>query len=350
VTAPVATRADAPGRSYAGRTAALATQHGKDAIVAPPLAAVGLSVRTVVADTDRLGTFTRDIPRSLPPLGTAIAKARLAIADGTPLGLASEGSFGSHPGVPWATLDRELVVLVDDELDLFVVGSASSADVVIVSATVDVGTVDQVLERADLPRHALVVLPNEGLPRPIRKGLTEPDEVRRAVREAAAVSPDGLALVETDLRAHVCPSRRIVIAAAADDLARRLARSCPACGTPGWGPSGVVLGLLCDWCGGDVPVPRAETDACVACDHTRLRPVVEPAVRADAALSPRCTRERDARIVRHIRTAQEGGKSGNGSRSASVSLLGVGTARGVLHYWHAGAPRVVCRMKADELH
>ena len=51
--------------SYAGRRIALLTQHGKERVVAPVLRrALGCNVELVSGyDTDRLGTFTRDIPR-----------------------------------------------------------------------------------------------------------------------------------------------------------------------------------------------------------------------------------------------------------------------------------------------
>ena len=110
-----------PLRSYTGRAAVLATKHDKLPLVAPPLAAVGREVLAVAVDTDRLGTFTGEIPRPGSPRDTAIAKARLAMAaTGSSLGLASEGSIGPHPATPLLTVDVELLVLVDDELDILV--------------------------------------------------------------------------------------------------------------------------------------------------------------------------------------------------------------------------------------
>ncbi len=49
-------------------------------------------------------------------LETAVAKARLGMRQlGLPHGIASEGSFGPHPLVPFLAASTELIVLVDDD-------------------------------------------------------------------------------------------------------------------------------------------------------------------------------------------------------------------------------------------
>ncbi len=67
---------------YRSRTAALATQHGKERVVARPLwAALGLIV-TVPAEinTDLLGTFAGDVKRTGTPREVVIRKARLGMS------------------------------------------------------------------------------------------------------------------------------------------------------------------------------------------------------------------------------------------------------------------------------
>ena len=113
----VVTRTGQAWPLFAGRRAVLATKHGKLPLIAPPLAAaVGLDVTAVPVDTDTPGTFTGEVPRPGPPLATAVAKARLAMESAwVPLGLASEGSIGPHPDVPFCLTDAELVVLVSPD-------------------------------------------------------------------------------------------------------------------------------------------------------------------------------------------------------------------------------------------
>ena len=282
---------DYPGHPYAGRIAVLSTKHAKLPLVGPPLErAVGLRVDAVAVDTDTLGTFTGDIPRLGTPLDTAIAKARLGMgATGQVLGIASEGSIGPDPATSFVIVDRELVVLVDDDAGIIVWETHSSWDIVTTTRTVRPDEdLEPFLTQADFPTHQLIVRPNSGHAQPIYKGISSLGDLTTAVTECASVATDGLARVETDLRAHACPSRRAVIASAAERLACRIAARCPACGAPGWGRVDVLLGVPCAWCGTDIARPRAEIDGCPACEHRKNRPVIPPEARADPGECPAC--------------------------------------------------------------
>lgn len=282
---------NSPDHPYAGLVAVLATKHAKLPLIGPPLErVVGLRVETVAVDTDTLGTFTGDIPRLGSPLETAVAKARLGMAvTGRSLGIASEGSIGPDPAIPFVVADQELVVLVDDDADIIVWEAHSSWDIVAATTTVGPGdNLEQFLTKAGFPTHQLIVRPNSGEIRPIYKGIVSIGELTAAVAECAALATDGLACVETDLRAHVCPSRRTIIADAAERLALRLAARCPACGAPGWGRVDTMLGVPCDSCGTEVARPWAEIDGCLACEHRATRPVIPPETRADPRECPFC--------------------------------------------------------------
>lgn len=273
-----------PGHPYSGRVGVLATKHDKLPLIAPPLAnAVGLRVNAVAVDTDSLGTFTGDIPRQASPLDTAIAKARLGMsAAGQSLGLASEGSIGPDSAMAFVNADREIVVLVDDDNEIVVWESHASLDIIVASTSVGADEdMASFLSRADFPNHQLIVRPNRGALHPIYKGICSIDALAGAVRECAGIATDHLARVETDMRAHACPSRRAVIAAAAERLATRIATRCPSCRAPGWGRVHVVLGVPCARCGTEVARPRAEVDGCPSCEYTRGRPLISPQTRVD---------------------------------------------------------------------
>ncbi len=276
---------------YTGLVAILATKHGKIPLIAPPLERdIGLRVEAVAVDTDSLGTFTGDIPRQGSPLETAVAKARLGMdATGRALGLASEGSIGPHPAMPFVIADREIIVLVDDDNGIVVWEGYSSWDVVAAATSVEASSdLGEFLAEADFPNHQLIVRPNIGAVHPIHKGISSIEKLTAAIAECAAIANDGLARVENDLRAHACPSRQVVIAAAAERLAVRLASRCPACGAPGWGRIDVLLGVPCAWCGTEVTRPRAEIDGCPACEHRETRPVVSPDDLADPGECSNC--------------------------------------------------------------
>lgn len=274
--------------------AVLATRHDKLPLIAPAMADVlGLRVRAVDVDTDSLGTFAGEVERAGSMWDTAIAKARLGMVHtGVPIGLASEGSIGLDPVLPFAIGDTELVVLVDDRLGIVVGESHTSWDVVAVGRDVGPGdSIDDLLAQADFPAHGLIVRPAAptavATPGPIVKGVHDRVALEAAIVRCRADSADGLVRIETDLRAHHCPSRRPVIHAAASRLATRLARTCPACAAPGWGVVRRRPGARCAACGAETTVARAEVEGCARCEHEHEHPL-PGAAGVDPAHCPVC--------------------------------------------------------------
>ena len=93
---------------------ALGTMHGKEAVIAPPLAALGVTVVLAEVETDRFGTFSGEVARTGSMIEAARAKAQAAIAaTGLPVGLASEGAYGPHPHFSFLPFGRELLVWLD---------------------------------------------------------------------------------------------------------------------------------------------------------------------------------------------------------------------------------------------
>lgn len=87
-----------------GKTAVVATMHGKERVIIPTLAPLGLAfLPRPPIDTDRFGTFTRDIRRAGSQKEALAAKARagLAAAPEADYAVASEGALArpakSHP-------------------------------------------------------------------------------------------------------------------------------------------------------------------------------------------------------------------------------------------------------------
>ena len=261
--------------TYRGRHAVLATKHDKLPLIGPVLRErLGLCVQAAAVDTDALGTFTGEVPRLGTPWETAVAKARrgLAATRGR-LGLASEGTIGPVTALGLGVVATELVVLVDEDRGIVVGETAVGYDLTTVSMTLSPGEdPTPLLAAARVPPHHLIVRPAEGPRRPLVKGVGV-DGLSRAVERCAAASPDGRARVETDLRAHVCPSRRPLIRRAAVALGDRLARACPSCRTPGWGPTAVEIGVPCAWCSAEVDIVRSRIVGCVACPQQWVLPV-----------------------------------------------------------------------------
>jgi hypothetical protein len=278
---------------YAGAAIAIATLHGKAGALAPAFAAVG--ARLVPAedvDTDALGTFSGEIPRRLPPLDTAIEKARLGMrATGLPLGLATEGSFGPDPVLGFVPLHREIAVLVDDTRGLVIAESLASHETNLAGRTIAAADAldDAELTRWKFPSHALIVRAEPASPDAlVRKGLRDRVALDRAIAECLAASPEGRVRVETDMRAHLNPSRMARIAELAERLVHRLGSRCPQCDAPGFGPTGSEPGLPCSDCGAPTAMIRAEIHACTACGAREARPRGDGRTHADPAHCDLC--------------------------------------------------------------
>lgn len=260
--------------SLDGRLAAIATKHGKEALFGPPLHEhVGLTVVTAQVDTDLLGTFTGEVARVGTARDTARRKAELAIqhTDAT-IGIGSEGSFGPHPAIPFIPVDVELAVVIDIQLGLEVTESYAATDTNYSEITLDTPTVPQeFLDRVGFPEHALIVLPVTGF-EPLHKGLRDVESLSRAID--GCFESTGTARIQTDMRAHLNPSRSRAIGAVAEQLARRLAHRCPRCDAPGWGIVERTAGLPCGECGTPTDLIASNVFACArrSCSHQQHIP------------------------------------------------------------------------------
>jgi len=88
----------------------------------------------------------------------------------------------------------------------------------------DAPEVRDVLARIGWPEIRAMAIPDDrGNSRPAFKGIATRDELAAALAACAAASADGLAHLETDLRAHMNPTRMASIAIVADRLAAVLA-------------------------------------------------------------------------------------------------------------------------------
>ncbi len=262
---------------YQGRKASLATQHKKEQVIGPPLrAAVGLELSVPDdLDTDLLGTFSGEVNRQGTPREVALRKARWGTrASGLTLGLASEGSFGPHPQLMFVPADHELLVFIDEERNIEVVEQILSLQTNYAHHEAkNIEDLQAFLAGVQFPSHGLVVRPNSGLqPGLLFKGITDLPALEDALNRCAPASEDGLAQVETDMRAHMNPSRQRVLQELAVNLGHRLASLCPQCRNPGWGLVDVIKGLPCEQCGAETDLVKMEVHGCPRCQYRESYP------------------------------------------------------------------------------
>lgn len=241
-------------RYFQGRTIVIATMHHKERAIAPLLTeALGVQVQVPKHfDTDRFGTFTRDIERPGDQIATARLKAKAALAaTGETLAIASEGSFVPHPWLPGLPLDREIVLLLDAQHDLEIVGQVTSTTTNFRHKTVrSLAEAIAFAEAIGFPQHGLIAMTEQFTkdPNHIIKGITDYDHLQAAIDQLERQTIDGSVHLETDMRAHMNPTRMKVIAEATQDLLSSLQHSCPQCGTPGFVGRDRRPGLPCALC------------------------------------------------------------------------------------------------------
>ncbi|MEN9226444.1 MAG: hypothetical protein Q6L60_01790 [Thermostichus sp. HHBFW_bins_43] len=255
----------------------LATMHGKEQVIAPLLAQhLGIQVRVAALDTDLLGTFSRERPRPGDPLQTLRLKIERALqAHPARLGLASEGSFGPHPQIPWIPCNQEWVMLIDQEQHLELVGYAETTQTNYSHRWVH--NFQEALDFArqvGFPQHCLIALDDPEKPQVIHKGIQDEATLKQVVQELLG-RQQGIHL-ETDMRAMCNPTRLQVIASATQNLIAKAKSLCPACGIPGYWRIRSVSGLPCGQCGAPTPVAKAWVYGCSRCSHTHTEPVADP--------------------------------------------------------------------------
>jgi hypothetical protein len=272
---------------YAGSCFILTTKHAKSIAIAPQLwEKLGASVLEYVMDTDQLGTFSGEIERK----GTALECARRKcewlleqLGDKVEFALASEGSFGPHPFIPFLPCDQEILYFIDRRHGFHLHLSHLSEKTNYRTETVNsLEALQKLAQEAQFPSHALILRPNGRKTKaPIFKGVDTQSALEEAFKECIKNASKGKVFVETDMRAQFNPSRMGVISELADKLAKRLSTPCPKCSTPGWGKVRVEQGLECTLCGSETELVKSEIFGCVKCDHEETTGRADGLINAD---------------------------------------------------------------------
>jgi len=228
-------------QAYRGACFILTTKHAKSIAIAPAFnEKLGASMLEYEVDTDTLGAFSGEVERQGNALECARRKcewALEALGEKADYFIASEGSFGPHPHIPFLPCNQEILYFIDRNrgFHLHLVHMTEKTNYQM-KAIGSLEALHRFTASAQFPSHDLIVRPNDTkAPHLLFKGNDNEDMLREAFETSILHSADGLAWVETDMRAHCNPSRMQAIGELAAKMADRLATPCPACGTPGWG-------------------------------------------------------------------------------------------------------------------
>lgn len=262
--------------SYDDKTCVIATMHNKEKVIAPAFFdLLGLTIIKAEINTDQLGTFSGEVERKGTALTCVRQKCELAMKESKlTIGIASEGSFGPHPFAPFVACDHEILYFMDQERGFMLHHSSLSTKTNhCAEAFSDLKRLKTFCDQVIFPSHGIIIRPNQcDKKNGLIKGIQSYDILEEAFVKCCRLSDDGKALVETDMRAHMNPTRMEVIKELADSFAKRLATLCPLCDNPGWGVVDRQKGLECEICGSETKMIKAEIFGCPKCLHKENRP------------------------------------------------------------------------------
>ena len=276
---------------FKGRTAVLATMHGKEKVIAPLLKELDIEVVVPLAlNTDTFGTFTRDVKRAGNQLEAARAKARAALAlTGLDLAIASEGSFGADPQIPFVQSNLELVLLVDTKNNIEISGYHRSSETNMNGAYVsNIENAQGLVREWGFPDHGLIVRKDEKSKRQIHKDIVTHEDLDKHLGQLLARPFTKKAYIETDMRAHRNPTRMKNIAKATEDLMKNIQSLCPKCRAPGFVAVDVKRGVPCAWCGRPTDQPVSLVYKCFKCEYIQDSALSDSAPAADPATCEYC--------------------------------------------------------------
>ncbi|AFY45515.1 DUF6671 family protein [Nostoc sp. PCC 7107] len=239
---------------FSKRVGVIATMHHKEKVIAP-LLEQELGIKTIVPpnfNTDAFGTFTRDVKRAGTQLTAAKLKAETALnLTGESLAIASEGSFVPHPLVPYIYSNREIVILLDKQNEIEIIGEEFSIETNFNHQVVEnLPEAYDFAKKVGFPEHGLVISWKDSAKNSIEiiKGITTEVKLRETIQTALNNSVDGKIGLETDMRALYNPTRMKNIAKATLDLLTKIKSLCPQCSAPGFAITEKIAGLSCEMC------------------------------------------------------------------------------------------------------
>lgn len=244
--------------------------HGKETVIEPVLNSFGFNWISVPYNTDQFGTFTGEIERKGSPIEAARKKCQLAFnqTDAT-IAIASEGSFGPHPSVPFLPINEEIILFLDKEANVEItVSSITTATNFSSKTCYSWEELISFAKQVGFPAHGLIL--SDDKRQKIYKGITDQKTLQTCFNELTSI--DQGVSVETDMRAHFNPTRMKHIALLAEKLKDKLISPCPECEIPGFGKESFESGLPCSQCGFPTSSVKTKTIECTFCSYATSIP------------------------------------------------------------------------------
>ena len=254
---------------FEGRSLFIATNHHKEAVIQPILEReLNVNCFSIpMFNSDQFGTFSGEIERDQSPVDTLKAKCQLGFdVTACDLVIATEGSFGAHPDLPFCAAHDELILLMDFKNNV-----SFSARILTTETNFQgkkIRSEEELIafgESIDFPNQAIILRNEEQSMLYLKKGINDWDELLTAFRVCMRRHEN--VFVETDMRAMHNPLRMKHIEQLTLKLITQLKVLCPSCEMPGYGVTSVLPGLPCWICETPTSSVLKHVLTCTACQH-----------------------------------------------------------------------------------
>lgn len=184
------------------------------------------------------------------------------------MAIASEGSFGNHPSCIFMSANEELVVLIDTENSLEIVGRFLTTQTNIYQQEISkLEDLEAFKASIGYPEHGLI-LKMENLEigqKFIYKDFKSSFQIKEKIENAFAKNYKITA--ETDMRAMNNPTRMLAIEQAVLNLIANCKSACPTCKIPGFSIQKAIAGLPCELCRAPTKSIKSFLHQCQHCDY-----------------------------------------------------------------------------------
>jgi len=273
---------------YKNKSVLLVSKHQKERVIHPVFQEItGCDIHVSDFDTDKFGTFTGEIARTSSAYETCILKAKtVAKVAGYRLGLASEGSFGPHPAMPFLPSDHEIMVFFDQDNNWIIaeqlLTQKTNYNMMTIHADSDF---DFFLRKVQFPSHALI-LQTSDKQTILGKGINDYSTLEQLI--TAGFKRDRQLILSTDMRAMMNPTRMEILGELAKKLATRITQLCPECNAPGFGFKSTGGYLPCDLCRTNSNLYQHEIWGCISCTFSENKPRQDNKQTADPGFCNYC--------------------------------------------------------------
>lgn len=254
---------------FKNRKLVIATMHQKEKVIAPILEKE-LGVKCFVLenfDTDKFGTFTREIKRRGDMFQAAKVKLETAMKIANcDLGVASEGSFGENSSTPFMTSNLELILLIDKKNNLEIKGHYLNLETN--SNGKYIKTIPEALifaKKCGFPKHSIIVRKTKNGQDFLFKNIQSELDLKKRITEILNLPETSQVFLETDMRAHQNPTRMKGIALAVQNLVQNIKLECPKCHYPGFVITNSEKGEVCPDCNSITELAKAKIFICQKC-------------------------------------------------------------------------------------